>query len=190
VITFNVVAGISAACIAFTVTACLVLKRFDGSYQPAHKTPRREAPPRAGAVRAGRRLLGAARRLPVTAARACRRAASPARLPGAIRRRLARDLSAYDRTTLALIGQMRYEDTGGLLALPAPGTTVKIRAADTRAAVRTMQAGPALYGPGIWGPLPELPPDGLDASCTYQPAWPLASMLSDETLARGITAVT
>jgi hypothetical protein len=110
--------------------------------------------------------------------RAARRVTGPARrLPGAIRRRLTRDLPAEDRTTLALIGQMRYEDTGGLLTPPPPGTTIKISPPGMRAAGRTlaMQAGPALYGPGL----------RLD----YQPAPPLASMLSDETLARGMQAV-
>jgi hypothetical protein len=56
-------------------------------------------------------------------------------LRATIRRRFEPRLNAEDQITLAVMHQMRAEDTGGLLALPTPGTTVKLAPSDTAAAI-------------------------------------------------------
>lgn len=50
----------------------------------------------------------------------------------------AEELTPEERAIVALFGEMRAEDTGGLLALPRYDTTVAIAAVDRRAAVRTI----------------------------------------------------
>lgn len=87
----------------------LVLRRFDGSYEPTHKTSRPWARFAAGTARAARRGVSTLRRA-----------------PGA-----RRDLGAYDRETLAVFERMHAEDTGGFTYGPHTPAAAPPRAPDT-----------------------------------------------------------
>ena len=60
-----------------------------------------------------------------------------------------RALTDEEHAAMALFSQMTAEDTGGLIALPAPGTTVKIPPRDRRAAARTLHHRGLLPAPTI-----------------------------------------
>lgn len=128
IITVLITGGLIALAALGGAAVWLLLRRDDG-YQPGHKTPRPWARSAAGAARAGRRLLAGRR------------------LPGALRRRLARDLGTEDRITLGLMQRMRGEDTGGLMARQAPtrgdaqGRAVRVRAPESRPAARADLTG-------------------------------------------------
>jgi hypothetical protein len=136
---------ICSACCAVAGVFILVMRHEDEDRRAARKTPRQRARFAAGAARAARRVTAKVRRL-----------------PGAIRRKLTRDLPTEDRISPAAVLRIREELRHDRQPGPFSGR------------------GEAHAPTGeLWQGRP------LD----YQPAPPLAGMLSADTLARGFQAV-